>query len=317
MSQNIGTSTGADFDNFINTLNLIENISASRIGDTITLTAKTPGTPFVLNFGRLTNLSESVLSVSNDAGRVEVQNIHFPSYIQNGDSLSFGIDGTTLTGTFNTDVSTTFSSIISTSPIAGIVFAASGAQDLVISSTTPGAFFQVNPLSVNATFTGLTLTGNVVAGYQKDTLTLPFDPVNGDTISVTVSGATESGTFTRPFSGDLPTTMGLLSSDISTLTGTVSASLDATSKIITLDAVKAGNGFDARFNIAGTSIAPTTLTENTGSQAQVDQIVLGRTIASGDVLSLTVNTGSFSIPFAVDSDTTMSTLASSISSSLS
>lgn len=117
VSQNIGTSTGTDFDNFVNTLNLLENISASRVGDTITLTAKTPGTPFILNFGRLTHVSQSVLSVSNDVGRVEQQSLNFPAYIQNGDNLSFGIDGVTLTGTFTDSVANTWSGIIASSPV--------------------------------------------------------------------------------------------------------------------------------------------------------------------------------------------------------
>jgi hypothetical protein len=118
VSQNITTATGTDFDNLITTLNLVENISAARVGDVITLTAKTPGTPFTLNFGRLTNLMQSVLSVSNDIGRVESQNLNFPAYIVNGENLSFGIDGTYLTGAFNTDVATTFSGIIASSPIS-------------------------------------------------------------------------------------------------------------------------------------------------------------------------------------------------------
>ena len=134
---------------------------------------------------------------------------------------------------------------------------------------------------------------------------------------MTVQGTTESGTFARTFAGDLATTMGLLSSDISTLTGTVSASLDGTSHIITLDAVTAGNGFSAGFDISGASISPTTLVENTGAQAQVDQIILGRTIATGDILSLTINSGSWSVPFALDADTTMNTLASDITTTLS
>lgn len=316
VSQNIGTSTGADFDNFVNTLNLIENISAVRAGDTITLTAKTAGTPFTLDFGRLTHLTQSILSVSNDVGRVEQQSLNFPAYIMNGDNLSFGVDGTTLTGTFTSDVATTFASIIASSPITGITFSMSGSNDLLITSTVPGVLFQVNPLSITSGFSPATLTGNTVALYQKDTLTLPFDPISGDSISVTVVGTTESGTFTRTYSGDLPTTMGLLASDISTLTGTVSASLDGTSKIFTLDAVTAGNGFTAAFNIGGASIAPTTLVENTGSQAQIDQINLSRVIAIGDTLSLTVNTGSFVRTFAVDSDTTMNALAGDISTAL-
>ncbi len=163
MSQNIGTATGTDFDNLINTLNLLENISAARVGDIITLTADTPGTPFTLNFGRLTHLTDSILSVSNDVGRVESQSLNFPGYIQNGNSLSFGVDSTTLTGTFNTDVATTFASIIASSPIAGIVFSASGSNDLVMTSTITGALFQVNPLSISSGFSPLSLTGNVAA----------------------------------------------------------------------------------------------------------------------------------------------------------
>ena len=317
MSQNIGTATGTDFDNFVSTLNLIENISALRVGNTITLTAQTPGTPFTLNYGRLTNLSQSILSVSNDAGRVEIQSLSLPAYLQNGNSLSFGVDSTTLTGTFTTNVATTFNGIIASSPIAGIVFSASGANDLIITSTALGTLFQVNPLSITTGFSPATLTGNVVAQYQKDTLTLPFTPTSGDVISVTVVGTTQSGTFSRTYAGDLPTTMGLLTNDISTLTGVVSASLDGTSKIVTLDAVTAGNAFSAMFNIGGATITPTTLVNNTGSQAQVDQIVLGRTIATGDILSLMVNSGSFTVPFGVDQTTTMNTLASNISTSLS
>lgn len=317
MSQNIGTATGTDFDNLVSTLNLLENISAARVGDTITLTAKTPGTSFTLNFGRLTHLTNSILSVSNDIGRVESQKLNFPAYIQNGDSLSFGVDSTTLTGTFSTNVATTFASIIASSPVPGIVFSASGANDLVVTSTLTGALFQLNPLSISSGFSPATLTGNVAAGYQRDTLTLPFNPIAGDVISVTIQGTSQSGTFTRTFSGDLATTMGLLTSDISTLTGTVSASLDGTYHIITLDAVTAGNAFSAGFNISGASISPTTLVDNTGAQAQVDQIVLGRTIATGDVLSLTINSGSWSVPFATDANTTMNTLASDINATLS
>lgn len=316
MSQNIGTSTGADFDNFVSTLNLLENISAVRSGDTITLTAKTPGTQFSLDFGRLTHLTQSILSVSNDIGRVESQNLNFPGYIASGESLSFGIDGTYLTGTFNTDVATTFASIIASSPIAGIVFSASGSNDLIITSTLTGELFQVNPLTISSGFSPSTLTGNILAGYQKDTLILPFDPINGDSISVTVLGVTESGTFTRTFGGDLATTMGLLTSDISSLTGSVSASLDGTSKIITLNSVIAGNGFNAVFNIGGASITSSTIVANTGSQAQIDQINLGRVIATGDTLSLSVNTGSFTRAFAVDQTTTMDAFASDISTAL-
>lgn len=317
VSQNITTSTGADFDNLVSILGLIENISATRSGDTVTLTAKTAGVPFTLNFGRLTHVTDSILSVSNDVGRVESQSLNFPAYIVNGESLSFGIDGTYLTGTFNTNVATTFSGIIASSPISGVVFSASGASNLIITSTVTGSLFQVNPLSVTSGFSPATLTGNTVAGYQKDTLTLPFTPISGDVISVTVVGTTQSGTFSRTFSGDLSTTMALLTSDISTLTGTVSASLDGTSHIITLDAVTAGNGFSAAFNIAGITIAPSTLVANTGAQAQIDQIVLGRTIATGDTLSLTVNTGSFTRAFAVDQTTTMNALASDITTTLS
>lgn len=193
----------------------------------------------------------------------------------------------------------------------------SGSNDLLVTSTIPGTFFQINTLSIDSVFSPATLTGNTVAGYQKDTLTLPFTPVSGDVIAVAVVGTTQSGTFTRTFSGDLPTTMGLLASDISTLTGTVSASLDGTSYILTLDAVTAGNGFTATLNVGGTTIAPTTTVANTGSQAQIDQIVLGRTIATGDTLSMTVNSGSFTRAFAVDSDTTMNNLASDITTTLS
>lgn len=317
VSQNIGTATATDFANFVSTLNLLQNISASASGNTITLTAKTPGTPFVLDFGRLTHLSPSILSVSNDAGRTEQQSLNFPSYIQNGDNLSFSVSGVTLTGTFATSVANTLASIIPTSPLLpGITFSMSGTNDLLMTSTVTGALFSVNPLSITSGFSPATLTGNTVAGYQKDTLTLPFTPVSGDAITVTVSGATQTGIFTRAFVGDLSTTMGLLVSDISSLTGTVSASLDGTSQIITLDAVTSGNGFTASLSVGGVTIAPTTMTENTGSLAQIDQITLGRTIATGDTLSLSVNTGSFVRAFAVDQDMTMNTLASDINAAL-
>lgn len=317
VSQNIGTSTGTDFANFVNTLGLLQNISASASGNTITLTAETAGMPFVLKFGRLTHVSPSVLSVSNDAGRTEQQVLNFPAYIQNGDNLSFSVSGTTLTGTYATSVANTFASILASSPIPGIAFSMSGTNDLLMTSTVTGALFQVNPLSITSGFAPATLTGNTVAGYQKDTITLLFTPVSGDAITVTVSGATQSGIFTRMFVGDLSTTMGLLVSDISSLTGTVSASLDGTSTVLTLDAVTAGNGFTATLSVGGATIAPTTLTANTGSQTQIDQINLSRTIAAGDTLSLTVNSGSFVRAFAVDQTTTMNALANDINAALS
>jgi len=152
VSQNIGTATGTDFANFVSTLNLLQNISASASGNIITLTAKTPGTPFLLDFGRMTHLSPSILSVSNDAGRTEQQSLNFPSYIQNGDNLSFSVSGVTLTGTFDVGVANTFASILASSPVSGIVFSMSGTNDLLMTSTVTGALFSVNPLSVVSGF---------------------------------------------------------------------------------------------------------------------------------------------------------------------
>jgi len=65
---------------------------------------------------------------------LEQQSLNLPGYIVNGDNLSFGVDGTTLTGTFINDVATTFASIIAVSPIPGIVFTNSGLTDLIITS---------------------------------------------------------------------------------------------------------------------------------------------------------------------------------------
>ena len=110
--------------------------------------------------------------------------------------------------------------------------------------------------------------------------------------------------------------MGLLVSDISSLTGTVSASLGATSRILTLDAVKAGNGFSASLSIGGVTIAPTTITENTGALSQIDQIVLSRAIAPEDTLSLTINGHLFTRAFMTDSDTTLHALRDDINTTL-
>lgn len=291
-------------------IDALATVNAGVVGSQITITAATPGTPFVI--GNLTITGGTIASAHVVANRVavaQVDSITFPRSFVPGDSISVVINGSTITQVWNTDTDTTLNALktqINSMPAISAV-ADTFNRRITITSTVPGTPFTVLGTDVSTAVSSTLATASVVAQAQSESITFLRAFQAGDNISVVVNG----NTITQAWDTDTDTTLTALKDQIDTMPA-VNAVADTVNKRITITSSTAG----VAFNISDTSIinniAPTVLVASVTPVSQSDVFSMPHTILAGDTITLTVDGSPLTQAFDTDEGTTLTALNTQI-----
>lgn len=187
--QNVGATPATDFANFISNLDALSDYAVS--GDygtrTITVTSENPGESFGGLQASVSHASNSRTVVSAVGAVAQRDSFTLPHAPILGETITVTVNGTPYSQSFDTDSATTLNGLVSTLTLGGVVNASlTGSTTVILEAAAAGTPFTVGGVQVLSNTAPAQVTANVVAGAQKDTLTVPFVPVSGDTISVTV-----------------------------------------------------------------------------------------------------------------------------------
>ncbi len=206
-SQTFLGSSSTTLANLASNINNLPYLNATASGQTIIVTATTPGNAFVGGTLSLQHDSLASQTISNFVGTKAVQSITFATGFVAGDRVAITVNGTPTSTLFSTDSSTTLNNIASTlSAVNGVTATASGTNTLIVSETATGANLVIGSTQVENTSPATVTQSNVIAVAQSDTFTLPYDLVVGRTIVAGLGGSPLS----QAFSTDTNTTMTLL-----------------------------------------------------------------------------------------------------------
>lgn len=249
-------------------------------------------------------------SVANAPAEAVAQtdSIVLPRTLVAGDALSLTLDGATYVQNVTAAPAADFDNFVTNlDGLSG--FAVTGdyaTRTITVASTQPGVPFAVLQGGLLYSASSSTVTSAVAAVAQKDAFTPPHLPVVGETVSAVIDG---SG-YSQAFVTDGTTTLQDLASAI-TAGGTVTATLTG-STTVELSATVAGTPFTVGgIEVTGTT-APVLVTANGLAVAQKNTLTVPFVPASGDVFTVTVDSGSVTQAFATDSDTTLSLLNTAI-----
>lgn len=290
------TDEDTTLNNLVNAVNAVAtgSITASvqtGTGKSIVINATIPG----VIVGTLTidrnltqrNIRNAVTAVAQQA-LVSLPQQLFPS-----DTVSLTLAGSGspggvgLTQAFTGNSASTRAALVAQISALSFVDATlSGATDIVITSSFSGTPFSLSNVSVvSAALPVAPIVANVPAQAQKEVYNLARTTNVDETLTAHIAGFTLTGS-------DLSN----LSSHVNTaLAGIVSTTLSGASSLA-ITAVTPGIPFaTGNLNISGGTALVVPLIPNRVAVAQVDQIILPRSLVAGDVLSTTIAVPSVSL----------------------
>lgn len=297
---------------------LVSNINATSSG--ITASVQTTGT------GKLIDLSTSIAGVIigtltidrsltqrniRDAVTAVAQQalISLPQQLFPSDTIHLTLvgsgtpSGTGLVQPFVTDSAATRAALVAQISALDFVDATlTGATDIVITSSFSGTSFSLSNVSVVSSSLPVTpVVANTPAQAQKEAYNLARTTNPDETLTAHIAGQTLTGS-------DLTS----LSNTINiTLSGTIVSTLSGASTLA-LTAIVPGVSFaTGNLNITGGAAAVVPLVPNRLAVAQVDQVVLPRSLVTGDTVYATVASSGGTYTF---SSATLTGLSANISS---
>lgn len=305
--------------------------SVSLVTRTITITSSTPGVSLsVSTLSVLSQLSPTVLqNPASPVKQVSSYGIH-NTFIP-GDQISWTIAGQNLTGTFATNDASTLASVASTSDALTAVDAVSnsGTHTVTVTAATAGTPFTAGNLTTtSAPVTATSIITNQAETKAALTLNVITAPLEGETATIGNCIVTFSTGASDYDCSDNAAKVSIAS----TSTPTIAALLRGLSGVndpVNGSLVSSGSGSTAIFirqtaQVGTTAInfanatTPGSLTSSTNTptvaRAQSDSYTFPRALVDGDTVTVTIDGTLFTQTFLADSNTTISNLATNISS---
>lgn len=291
-------------------IDTLATVDAGVVGSQITITAATPGTPFVI--GNLTITGGTINSahvVANREAVAQIDAIVFPRDLVPGDTIDTMINGTPIQQAYTVSSDATLTALSNAINLLPNLssFVNFGLRAIVISSTVPGTPFTVGGTDVSTAVNSTLATASVVAQTQSESITFLRAFRSGDNISLVINGST----ITQVWDTDTDTTLNALNTQIDSMSA-ISAVADTVAKKITITSDTAGVAFNVSDTTIVNNIAPTVLVASVTPVSQSDVFSMPHTILAGDTIALTVDGTPLTQAWNADESTTLSALNTQI-----
>ncbi|EKE28433.1 MAG: hypothetical protein ACD_3C00059G0001 [uncultured bacterium (gcode 4)] len=285
------------------------NSSYDTASGAFTITSSAPGTPFAAWFSNIWAIINSTNVQPNVESWSQVDNLVIERDLATGDQLSLVIANSTLTQAFLTDKVATLTALNDQiNALSEVDSIYDGAQMFTITSSTPGTPFTSWILTITSVNSSVNQVPNVPAVAQVENVTLPRNLIEGDKLSVDLSGTTVS----QDFTGSQATTLTEFANAInSSFSWAIATTLSNT---VTFTASVPWVQFDiANFIIENTSLATTTV--NNVVAVKQESVFDIPTFVLGDQIVLTINATPITQAFTTDHPTTVAELLNKIDAS--
>lgn len=308
VTQNYLTSSWVSFDNLVNQINNLPNISATWASNIITITADIAWTQFIVWQATITNTTNPSLTITNVVAQAQKSEIDFPASFVPWDVINITIDWTNVTANFDANNTITLNSLINSITSTTTTNASlSWSLGIVLEAKIPGNTFTVDKVEIKNIAQINPVQDSVPWIAQVDTLNVPFIPTTWDTLSFLLN----STTINQDFISDAFTTFASLNTKLDELP-VVSSSVDANLWNFTITSEIAWTPFSVSLLATWAVITSSNSIPNTDSWAQVDSLVISRNITSWDLLNIDIAWNTWSIPFNTDKTTTLQNLTTYI-----
>lgn|GEM_PF-1212608 len=179
------TTTLTDLNTQIDAL---ANVSSSFDAgtSTFTITAATPGTPFVSGVLTINNITPSINTVANVVAVAQVDQVTLLRAPLAGDTITITIDGTPITQAFDTDANTTLNALKVQVDATAVTMTYVG-NVITLTADIAGVPFAVGGCTVSNSLSPSTTVANVAPVKQETEYTFPT-LVAGDSIAFSING---------------------------------------------------------------------------------------------------------------------------------
>ena len=269
---------------FASQISALPFVGATSSGNLITLTAKTPGTPFTS--GNLFISGGTLPSFSITAVK-QKEMIVIPRDFVVGDTVNGTINGHVVSQAFSGTSTGTIASLADTiNSLTGVTATADtfgGYPVIYVESEVAGKAFSMGSFSVN-TELNFVVTPAVPAVAQKDSITFPRALTTGDRVDVSLEGSTVS----KVFSGSSSDTMNDIAAALSAVSSTT-VGVGAIGNTLTATSLIAGTPFTLGTATVTNSVSPVILDTGKNPVREEHTYTLPNSISNNDAIALTVN----------------------------
>ena len=277
---------------------------------TYTVTSATPGVSFPVPTLTIQAAAQNFTTLVNNVVAV-AQEAEFtlqPSLIA-GDVVGMTVAGTGVVQNFTTNKSTTLTNLAAQiTANTGVQASYSGATGKVrMIAKVPGTAFSLSNVVVGSSNVApIQVQPNIVPVAQVNSIAIPRNIDAGETLSLTISGATIQQTYT----GSSNTTIAALVNQIDALPN-VQASLSGSAVVVT--SAIPGTPFSiSNLQVTGGHATLVNVHPNIVAVAQEDVLSFGRDFFAGDTLSGSINGTNITASFTGSSSALLNSIAGAI-----
>lgn len=315
------TALASEIDGMINI-----GATPDTLNKKIIITADTAGTGFnVSDTNIINNIAPTVLVASVTPVK-QVNTFTLPNTLLSGDTIDLTVDGSVLSGAFDSDEVTTMSGLQSQLDALATVDSSldAGSKTFSVISATAGTPFAMSQIvTTSAPFTGSTLTGNTAEIKASLTLDVVTVPAPSDTIIIGSCLVTfGSGAGFDTDCSDNDATIDVVSIASSDVVAALLRGLSGVNDVANGLLAMSGSGTQAIFMTAGTQTSTSDIdsfNDTSGSivmtpaspvlaVAETDVLTLPRAFVPGDSFTVVVNGITVTQNFTSDHTTTLSNL---------
>lgn len=247
---------------------------------TFTITAATPGTPFVSGVLTINNTTSSINTIANVVAVAQVDQISLLRAPLAGDTISVVIDGTTIDQAFDTDATTTLDALKAQVDASAVTMTYVG-NVITLTADVAGVPFTVGSITVSNSLSPSTTVANVAPVKQETEYTFPT-LVTGDSIAFSINGIP----LVENFMTDETTTINNLMTQISGLS-LVDPTFNA--GILNMRSQVAGTPFVLSNATITNTVVPVIIIANVSAVAQVVDMTPGGPIIAGLTYRATID----------------------------
>ncbi len=296
-------SSNATLDAFVNQIDSLAAVDASRSGGAITITSAIPGTPFAIGTLAVTGNSVAVVHVAPNVIAVAQQDVmSFARDFVAGDTLSGSVNGTPVNLSYSGSSAATLAALASAIDALPGVTATSnpGLKTVTVVAEAAGTPFTLGAFAIQTQVATTSVVANVVAKSQSETITFARNLVAGDNASIVINGIAVNQSYITSSNA----TLTAMTAAIDGLAN-VDASVSLGIRTITVTATTPGVSFSISSLNVINQVSPTVLQNPANPVKQISSYIIPNTIISGDQTTWTIAGQSLTGAFTGDDATSL------------
>lgn len=282
LTQAFNTDVATTLGDLNTQINALAGVSSSFDGgtSTFTITAATPGIPFISGVLTINNTTPSINTIANVIAVAQVDQMSLLRAPIAGDTISVIVDGTPFIQAFDTDTITTLNALKAQIDASAVMMTFVG-NVITLTADVAGVPFAVGGCTVSNSLSPSTTIANVAPVKQETEYTLPT-LVAGDSIAFSINGIPLVENFTT----DENTTINNLMSQISGL-----SLVDPTYNVgvLNMRSQIAGTPFVLSNATITNTVVPAIIVVNVPAVAQVVDMTPGGPVIAGLTYRITIN----------------------------